>query len=307
MLLAFNSLQPYAPATYTDGSSIDKAFVEQFKSNVVHLAQQDDNRLRMAVRQESVRGATHNIERLQDVAAIQKTQRHAITPILDAPHTRRVLTMDDFHWADAIDEEDKLRLIIAPESEYAKAGAAAMNRQWDDLIIAAFNGDAVDGDGNTIAFNGNATETNQDLAIAAGGTGMTIDKIASAAQILNSYDNSKSDRYMAMSSLEIQDLLNTTEATSSDYNSVQALVKGDIDTFYGFKIIHTERLPVATTVTSCFAWVKDAMCVGVGRDVVTRVDQRPDLSYAWQVYLAFTGGATRVDDRGVVQIDCDHA
>lgn len=260
----------------------------------------------MAVRQETVRGSTHNIERLQEVAAIQKTQRHAITPILDAPHSRRILTMNDYHWADAIDEEDKLRLIIAPESEYAIAGSSAMNRQWDQLIIDAFTADAVDGDGNTIAFNGNATETNQDLQIVHGATGMTIDKIASAAQILNSYDNSNSDRYLAMSSLDLQDLLNTTEATSSDYNSVQTLVRGDIDTFYGFKIIRTELLPVAVDVTSCFAWVKNAMCVGIGRDVVTRVDQRPDLSYAWQVYLAFTGGATRVDDRGVVEIQTQH-
>jgi hypothetical protein len=305
--MAYDALSPIYTMTYTDGSTIDKAFVEQFKSNVVHLAQQTENRLRSAIRQETVRGATHNIERLQDVSAVEKTARHSITPILDAPHSRRVLTMKDYQWADLVDEEDKLRMIIAPESEYAKAGASAMNRQWDDIIIAAFDGDAVDGDGNAITFNGNATETNQDLDIAHNNEGMTISKISEASRILNSYDNDNASRYMALTSRDLQDLLNTTEVTSSDYNSVQALVKGELSSFYGFNIIRTERLDTTTNVTKCFAWVQDAMCLGIGRDVVSRVDQRPDVSYAWQVYLAFTGGATRVDDRGVVRVNTYHA
>jgi hypothetical protein len=37
---------------------------------------------------------------------------------------------------------------------------------------------------------------------------------------------------------------------------------------------------------------------------VTKIDELPTTSYATQVYLAFTAGATRIEDEKVVQIDC---
>ena len=45
--------------------------------------------------------------------------------------------MDDFDWADLIDQEDKVRMLISPQSEYAQAGAWAMGRAMDDAIIDA--------------------------------------------------------------------------------------------------------------------------------------------------------------------------
>ena len=61
---------------------------------------------------------------------------------MDTPHSRRMVTMDSWEWADLIDDADKVRMLIDPTSSYAKAAAAAMGRAMDDEIIAAATGTA---------------------------------------------------------------------------------------------------------------------------------------------------------------------
>ena len=51
-------------------NTIEKAFVEQFKANVIHLAQQRGSRLRSTVRSETVTGKKHNYERIGTMAAV---------------------------------------------------------------------------------------------------------------------------------------------------------------------------------------------------------------------------------------------
>jgi len=89
---------------------ITTAFVEQYKANVLHLAQQKGSRLRDAVRTETVTGKSHFFERIGSTSAQKRTSRHADTPRMDTPHSRRKVSMDDYDWADLIDNEDKVRL-----------------------------------------------------------------------------------------------------------------------------------------------------------------------------------------------------
>ena len=67
---------------------ITTAFVEQYKSNVFHLAQQKGSKLRDAVRTESIVGKSHFFERIGSTAAVKErldTQTHQewIRHILD--------------------------------------------------------------------------------------------------------------------------------------------------------------------------------------------------------------------------------
>ena len=279
-------------------NTITQAFVQQFQDNLIHLAQQKGSRLRGSVNEQSVTGEKWHFDRLGTAAAVAKTSRHTTTPVLDVPHSRRTATMSDFHWADLIDDEDKVRMLITPESHYAKSGAGSMARAIDDLIIAAALGNAVDGDGSNVALPSGQK-------IAHGSAGLSLAKLIETKEILDGNDVDPDDeRFIVLGSKQISDLLNTTEIKSSDYNSVKALVQGDIDTFMGFKFLRSERLALATTTRSCFAFTKGAMGLGIGSDVTTKIDVRPDKSYAHQVYLSFVAGATRVQDECVVQIDC---
>ena len=179
-----------------------------------------------------------------------------------------------------------------------KSGANSMARAIDDLIIAAATGNAVDGAGSNVALPAGQK-------IAHGSAGLTLAKLISAKEILDGNDvDPDEERYMVLGSQQVSNLLNTTEVKSADYNSIKALVQGDIDTFMGFKFLRSERLTLASTQRTCFAFTKSAMGLGIGKDVSTKIDLRPDKSYAHQVYLSFVAGATRVQDECVVEVLC---
>jgi hypothetical protein len=62
-------------------------------------------------------------------------------------------------------------------------------------------------------------------------------------------------RYFVTNPYNINQLLNTTEVKSSDYNTVKALAKGEIDTYMGFKFISHNRLAADDTdtgATKCY-------------------------------------------------------
>ena len=280
---------------------ITTAFVEQYKSNVFHLAQQKGSKLRDAVRTESIVGKSHFFERIGSTAAVKRTSRHADTPRVDTPHSRRKVTMDDYDWADLIDDSDKVRLLISPQSEYAKAGAYAMGRTMDDVIIAAATGNAFGGvsGGSTIALPSGQK-------IAHGSTGLTIAKLISAKEKLDAANVDPDEaRTLVCSAKQISDLLGTTQITSSDFNSVKALVQGDIDTFMGFKFIRSERLGTDSNGNrQVLAFTNTSMGLALGKDIQTKISERADKNYSTQVYLCMTIGATRVEDEKVIEIAC---
>ena len=280
---------------------ITTAFIEQYKSNVFHLAQQKGSRLRDAVKTETVNGKAHYFERIGTTAALKRTSRHSDTPRVDTPHSRRRVTMEDYDWADLIDNEDKVRMLISPESEYAQAGAWAMGRAMDDAIIDAASGNAFGGvaGGSTVALPSGQK-------IAHGSAGLSVTKLIEAKEILdaNSVDPEEA-RFCVVTSKQLSDLLAITQITSADFNSVKALVQGDIDTFMGFNFIRTERLDTNSSSNRLvLAFAQSGIGLAVGQDVQTRISERADKNYATQVFLSMTIGATRIEDEKVVEIEC---
>ena len=107
-------------------TSISTAFVSQFSSNVQLLSQQMGSLLRDAVSNESVTGEKSFHDQVGSATAVAKTSRHADTPRMDTPHTRRMITMTEYEYADLIDDGDKVRMLNDPTSTYARAAAAAI-------------------------------------------------------------------------------------------------------------------------------------------------------------------------------------
>jgi hypothetical protein len=203
-----------------------------------------------------------------------------------------------------IDDQDKLRMLIDPTSPYAINGANALGRSLDDIIISAALGTAQTGENGSTATVFDTT--NQRINM--GGTGLTVAKLRQARRILaaNEVDLASEMLYIAVTAQQIDNLLGTTEVTSSDFNSVKALVQGDIDTFMGFKFIQIERLGLdGSGDRRCFAWAKSGLHVGMWNDINTKISERADKSYAMQVYVKGTFGATRVEEKKIVEIICD--
>ena len=216
-------------------------------------------------------------------------------------HDRRVVTLVDYHWATQHDWFDDVRMLVDPKGPYTAAGGWAMGRAIDDLVIAAARGNAIDGAAATVALPAGQK-------IVEGGTvGMTLAKILTAKRLMDEAEVESEDRYFVLSARQLEDLLGVTQITSSDYASVKALVQGEINTFLGFTFIRSERLPIASSKRFCIAFQKKGLGLAIGKDMMTKVDERPDLSYAWQVYMGWSMQATRVEEVRVVEVGAHEA
>ena len=283
-------------------TQITTAFVEQYKSNVLHLAQQKGSRLRNAVRVEMVTGKSAFFERIGSTAAEKRTSRHSDTPRMDTPHSRRKVSLDDYDWADLIDQEDKVRMLISPQSEYAIAGANAMGRAMDTAIIDAATGTAYSG-----AAGGTSVSLPSGQKVAHGGADLSVAKLRSAKKILDAAEvDPDEEKFLVCSAEQIDALLAETEVTSSDFNTIKTLVQGDIDTFMGFKFIRSEWLNTDSTPSrQVLAFAKSAIGLAIGADISTKISERADKNYATQVFLSMTIGATRIEEEKMVEIACN--
>ena len=282
-------------------SQITTAFVNQYSSNIQMLSQQMGSLLRGAVDVESVNGEKAFFDQVGSAAAVLRTTRHADTPLIDTPHSRRMVTMSDYEYADLIDSQDKVRLLVDPTSTYARAAASAMGRAIDDVIIAAAIGVSKTGkDGS------DSTSLPSSQKVAHGSASLTIAKLLSAKEILDEGSVDPSiPRYIVCAPKQITSLLGTTQVTSSDFNTVKALAQGQMDTFSGFKFIVSNRLGLdSNSHRQVFAFAGDGLKLAMGREPTARIDERSDKSYATQVYYCQTIGATRMEEAKVVEIAC---
>jgi len=287
-------------------TEVNKAFVQKFHDTFIHLVQQKGSRLREYVRVNTdVVGKYDHWDRLGSTSAQRITSRHSDTPLISTPHSRRRVSMEDYNWADLVDKADKVRMLADPTSDYMKAGVWAMGRTMDDIILSALLGNATSVDEND-ASSTVALPAGQKIAVATGATDMNITKLRKAKQILDAADvDPDLPRCIVMKSNQFYDLLGDNEIQSADYNTVKALVAGDVDTFMGFKFIRSERLNSDSNGdTQCIAWIHDGLGLSMGMDVKTEISERSDKNYSTQVYAQMCLGATRIEDEKVVEIAC---
>ncbi len=289
-------------------TQITTAFVNQYAANVMLLAQQKGSKLRDAARVETVNGKQAFFDQIGATSARRRSSRHSDTPRMDTPHARRRCSIEDFDWADLIDQADKVRLLIDPASTYAKSAANAMGRAIDEVIVDALRGTSFTGENGSVSV---ALPPAQ--KIAAGGTGLTLQKLISAKKILDMSDIDNEGRFIAVTSEQLEDLLNTTQVTSADFNTVKALVQGELETFLGFSFIRvdgsridgTKILPVISGVDrACVAWQRDQVVLGIGSGPSARITERADKNYSTQVFYSMSAGSTRMQEAGVVEIAC---
>lgn len=303
---------------------ITTAFVKQFSSNVYHLAQQKGSKLSPFVRRESQNSEKAFYEQMGPVTAQEKVGRHSEVTYTDTPHSRRAVTTRSYFHADLVDNEDKLRMLISPESEYSKIFMWALGRKMDDVIISAALGTAYTGKEGTTPVNlSNANKVAGFDGSTTTGVGLNVKVLRAVKKKFHKNEVEEGDLYFAITAEQLDNLLGQTEVTSSDYASVKALVQGDVDSFMGFKFIRLERLPVTTSAVTydettgavgagggtlpagarrCFAWKKDGLLMAIGMDMKARIDEIPQKHYSKQVYASMDIGAVRMEEVKVVEV-----
>lgn len=314
--------------------NVNTAFVQQYATNVGMLLQQQGSKLRDAVMNYKFVGKAASVmEQFGSVSPVRNQSRHSDTPLISTPQDKRWAYPNDYDWADLIDSQDKLRMLIDPTSSYAMAGAWAMGRAIDDEIISAFfNANNTGENGTTstntlYAFNSNSQSVAATVGASAA-TGLNIAKLRSAKRkLMEAYVDTDSDPLFAIiSAKQHDDLLNEAQAISLDYNTQPTLVDGRIRSFMGFNFIISERIPggggfnsainplISTgstdgTYTNGSRWMvpvfaKSGVALGTWNDLQTSIDRRPDKRNSYQVYCTGTFGATRLEEKRCVLINC---
>ena len=92
-------------------TQIPTSFVEQFKDNFLLLSQQKGSRMRGVIRDDPdfLRGKAGYFDRIGSTAMQRRTSRHADTPLISTPHSRRRVTLEDYVWADLNDTADRAK------------------------------------------------------------------------------------------------------------------------------------------------------------------------------------------------------
>jgi len=284
----------------------ETALVKQFHSNVERLLQQQGSILKDCVRNEPQASEEQFWDQIGATTSVEVFTKNPDSPQVDTPHARRRVTMRKFHTGDFLDSFEKAQALVDPTNIYVQNFVDALSRDRDDVIINAFFADAFTGKAGattTVFPAGNIIPVNF------GGTdiGLTIEKLIEAQRLLLSFQNQKGRQpwYIAITSRQLSDLLNNTKVQSADYNSIKALVAGDVDTFMGFKFKLTERLTLSATHQAVPVWVKDGVLHATGIEITTRVAEREDKSFNWYAYARAMFGATRMQEGKVLQILCD--
>lgn len=275
--------------------TITDSFVKQFSGNIHDLLERDGSVLLPFVNVESVTGEKAFVERLGTLDVAKITSRHAPTVLQDPSHSRRMLQVEDYAGAVMLDHQDKIKMLIDPLNPYARKLATGMGRKIDDVIIEAALGTALAGENG-----GTSVALPSDSKIVAGGTGLTFAKLMAAKTKFNA-NNYRGRIYCVLTAAALEDLLNETEIQSADYNSIKALVRGEMNTFLGVEFIQLEATELVSGSKALF-FGEDAIHFGRNDTLMVDIDKRPDINNNMQVLVRHSFGCVRLEEDRVVEV-----
>jgi len=286
-------------------------------------AQQTEHRLAGSYMTKMVNGSQERIDYMgsQQYAMRQVTARAQKTEPSDVPMYSRWVRPRPYDKTTWIDQFDPILLgtLPNPDSAVARNHAIAAARQKDIILLNALLGTNYTGaQGSTavtLPTTGGPLNTGQTIGVTYGSgsanSGLQLAKLTAASYLLDNNDIAETGRHFAYSAKELNNLItNVDQVNSVLYNDVRALRDGRIRDFMGFMFIRSQLVPFSsgsTTIRTCVAWQQDCLFLGIGEDVMTKIDILPMQSQAIQVYTCLLLDGTRATEQGVVQINCDES
>lgn len=284
----------------------------QFATTVDLLSQQLNSRLRNAVTVGNYVGKQGEVvQQLGPSVAQRRTTRY--TPIAPVEHVidRRWVFPEDYHWAEWADKTDMLRMVADPKGPYVNSGLAAMNRAIDDVIITSIFATAKTGDNGSTSTTFPASQQVSASEGASAATGLNVEKLKAGIQLLlanEAWDPSSGERISCIiSAKQNRNLMDEVQVINADYNGEKAVVNDGFVMQWGkVDFIHSERLPQnGSSQYRVPFFIKRGLHLGIWNDINATVTVREDLAgHPWQAYMAMTLGATRVEEKAVVEIPC---
>ena len=297
--------------------SLPPHYQTMFASNFETIvAQQKDHRLAGCYVTQQVVGNQYRGDQIgaQTYAMRQVTARAAKVEPSDVPSGFWFVRPRVFDKTTWIDEKDKILIGQLPEPQGPTVAqhAIAAKRQKDIVLLNALCGTRYTGAQGTIATPlPSAQQIGVTFGSGGANSGLQLAKLTQASFLLDQADVPEEGRYFAYAAKQLNNLItNVDQVNSALYNDVKALRDGRIQDFMGFGFKRLQLVPFqsgSTTIRTCFAWQRDLLALGVGEDVMSRIDILPQQSHAIQVRTTLMIDASRKEDLGVVQVSCDES
>jgi hypothetical protein len=298
------------------------AQVRQYHSNIEMLLQQKGGVLGSLVRNEQQKAEKDFWEQLGSVRASKVDTRFAPSPQANTPHDRRMVTLAPYHTGDFIDSFEKALTLIDPSSAYVQNFVNALLREKDAVVYLAIFGTSYTGkEGTTTVAWDSTYRTVVDESFGTANSGLIVKKLIEAKRAWLANHNNPQDEspQIVINAAGSADLLNETQVTSADYNSVRALVSGEVNTFMGFGFHHWEGYIPEDSSTNIMrgssvgagtetidrypVFTKSSVLLATGMGIETEVCRRQDRSFHWYGYAKAMYGATRMQEKKIVEIE----
>jgi hypothetical protein len=271
---------------------LSPAFVTLFDAEVKQ-AYQGKAMLVGAVRQRrGVEGSTVKFPKVGRGVATPRIGQTDVTP-LNVGFSNVTLTMEDWIAAEYSDIFSQQKVNFDERSELVQVLGNAIGRRQDQLVL------------NALASSGTSLAVSNDVG--GSDTNMNVAKLRQAKGLMDKNNVPPTDRHIVIHSNGLQSLLAETAVTSSDFNTVKALVNGELNTFLGFTFhVLGDRTEGGLAIDgsldrTCFAFHKDAIGYGEGIAPKTEINYIPEKT-SFLVASMFSAGATTIDAEGIVSI-----
>lgn len=275
--------------------SISNAFVTLFDTEVKQ-AYQADAVLRNTVRlRTGVTAATHKFPKIGSGVAQVRIPQSDVTP-LNVSYSQATVTLEDWIAAEYSDIFNQAKVNFDERQELVQVVGKAVARRADQLIIDAL---AASNTSLTVSNDIGGTDTNLNIA-----------KLIDAKRQMDAANVPMEGRNLLIHAANLSGLLGETEVTSSDYNTVKALVQGDLNTFLGFRIITIGDRSEGGLAgggsgsdRDVYAWHQSAMGMAESMGIRSEINYIPEKT-SWLVASMFSAGAVAIDAGGIVAITC---
>tara|TARA_Y100000114_G_scaffold42860_1_gene38166 strand:- start:731 stop:1579 length:849 start_codon:yes stop_codon:yes gene_type:complete len=279
-------------------TNLSPAFVQLFEAEV-HQAYQGAAVLRGAARTRTgVVGDTVKFPKVGKGTASVRTPSTDVVPI-NGEFSQVSVSLTDFVAAEYSDVFNQAKVNFDERQELAQLVGNAIGRREDQIIIDALNAASAGSTvAKTVVTTGSATASN-----------LNVGKIIAAKKALDAKNVPATDRHFVIHANNLAGLLGDERAISSDFQTLQALVGGQINQMMGFTFhIVGDRdeggLPLATADRTCFAFHRSAIGVAVGIAPKTEINYIPEkTSFLITAMLSMGAGAIDVD--GIVDVICE--
>ncbi len=267
-------------------TTVEQSFIKHFQAEVHLQYQQMGSKLRNTVRtKDNVVGSSTTFQKVGKGTASTKA-RHGKVPVMNVDHTPVEVTLADYYAGDWVDKLDELKTNINEQQVVAKAGAYALGRKTDELIIAQLD-----------------TSTNYALD---GTTALTKTKVLLAFEMLGEADvPDDGERFAVVGWKQWSDLLGIEEFANADYVGDDQLPwKGtQAKRWLGTLWIPHSSLTKTGTVRFCYWYHRTAIGHAIGSDVKTDITWHGDRAANF-INNMMSQGAGLVDPAGIVSMRC---